>query len=133
MELSRPSHSCSISASEYLLRIMASMSVTQSTTSQHLVHLGSITFFNFLKCTLYQFPLCQLPTSSIPTLSIPTSSTLTKWELTKWELTKWELTKWEIDQMGIDEVGIGKVGIDKVGRYHDHKAQYRSKGKAHDS
>ena len=53
--------------------------------------------------------------------------------VTKWELTQWELTKWEIDQMGIDEVGIGKVGIDKVGRYHDHKAQYRSKGKAHDS
>ena len=94
-----------------MLCIIASTSVTQSATSQYLVHIGSITFFNFeKKCIL-----------SIPTLSILTSS------------TKWELTKWEIDQMGIDEVGIGKVGMDKVGRYHDHKAQYKSKGKAHDS
>ena len=93
-----------ISSSQYMLCIMASTSITQSTASQHLVHIDSITFLN----VLYQFPLRQLPTLSIPTLST----------LTKWELTKWELTKWEVDQMGIDEVGIDKVGIDKVGRYH---------------
>ena len=41
-----------------MLCIMASTSVTQSTASQHLVHIGSITFFDFLKCTL------SIPTSS---------------------------------------------------------------------
>ena len=83
-----------------MLRIMTSTSVTQSTTSQHLVHIDSMTsFFKFL---VYLLIICQLPTLSIPTLST----------LTKWELTEWELTKWEVDQVGID-----KVGIDEVGRF----------------
>ena len=66
-ELSRPAHSCSISSSEYIQCIMAICStyVTQSTTSQHLVQIGSITFFNvlchFVNFPLRQFPLCQFP------------------------------------------------------------------------
>ena len=71
---------------KYILCTMASTYVTQSTASQHLVHIGSITFFNFLKCTLSKLIKYIFPTSSSPTLAIPTLSTLTKWELTKWEL-----------------------------------------------
>ena len=68
---------------------MGSTSVTQSTASQHLVHIGSI---NFLKCT-----------SSILTLST----------FHFVNIDQMGIDKVEIDKVGIDEVGryLAKVVI----------------------
>ena len=76
--------SCSISSSWCMLCIMVSTSVTQSTTSQHLVHIDSIILY---------------------TLSIPTSSTS---HFVNSHFVNSHFVN--IDQMGIDQMGIDEVG-----------------------
>ena len=76
---------------------LASTSVTQSTTSQYLLHIDSITrFFKyFTNSHFINFPLCQYWPNGNWQSGSWQSGKLMKWELTKWELTKWELTKWK--------------------------------------
>ena len=73
-----------------MLCIMASTFITQSTTSQHLVRIDSITLFK----------ICLL----IPTWS-------TSHFVNSHFVGIDKVTKWELDQMGIDKVGIDEVGM----------------------
>ena len=107
-----------------------------------LVHINSITFFNFLvynshfvNFPLRLFLLCQHWPNGNWQNGNWRSGKLTKWELTKWKvdqmgideveswpngnwqsgkLTKWELTKWELTKWELTKWKVDEVGINLV-------------------